>query len=92
MTSSTDTFPAQRGPDERELRALLREAMLDERRAYEDMRTLVPDLALPMAQRRPLTTEQQNAVDAYQQQRERLEQLRRDRRSSDLALHRDHSA
>lgn len=85
------TFPAQRKTDEHELRAILREAMLEERQAYEDMRSLVPDLALPMAQRRPVTAAQEAAIEAYQQQRERLEQLRRAQRSAGLALHEDQS-
>ena len=91
MTSSIDTFPAQRSPQEREARAALRDAMADERRAYEAMRSLVPDLALPMAQRRPLSAEQQAAVDAYHRERERLEQLRLAQRSPGLGLRRDQS-
>lgn len=91
MTSSTETFPAQRRPDERDPRAALRDAMFDERRAYEAMRSLVPDLALPMAQRRPLDAEQQAAVDAYHRERERLEQLRIAQRPTVLGLHRDQS-
>jgi hypothetical protein len=91
MTSSIDTFPAQRSAQERDARAALRDAMADERRAYEAMRSLVPDLALPMPQRRPLSAEQQAAVDAYHHERERLEQLRLAQRSPGLALHRDQS-
>lgn len=86
MTSSTETLPAQRRTSERDARAVLREAMLEERQAYEAMRSLVPDLALPMAQRRPLSDAQQSAVDAYHLQRDRLEQLRRAHRSPGLRV------
>jgi hypothetical protein len=91
MTSSTDTFPAQRTAAQRDPRAALREAMLDERRAYEEMRLLVPDLALPMGQRRPLNADQQAAVDTYHRLRDRLEQLRLAQRSPDLTLGHDQS-
>jgi hypothetical protein len=86
MASSTETFPAQRTSSERDPRVALRDAMLDERRAYEEMRSLVPDLALPIAQRRPLTAQQQSAIDTYHQQRDHLEQLRRLQRSPGLRL------
>jgi hypothetical protein len=91
MTSSTETFPAQRRTGERDPRAVLRDAMLEERRAYDEMRSLVPDLDLPMAQRRPLTADQQALVDTYHRQRDALEQLRRLQRSPGLSLHPDQS-
>jgi hypothetical protein len=91
MTSLTEIFPAQRQTTERDPRAVLRDVMLEERRAYEHMRALVPDLALPMAQRRPLSGEQQSAVETYQRLRDRLEQLRSAHRSPGLAVRRGQS-
>ncbi|MDX6203569.1 MAG: hypothetical protein QOF82_3098 [Frankiales bacterium] len=88
MTSTAETalsaadFPS---------RHALRDALLAERQAYEAMRALVPDLALPKQRRRPLTARQQAAVDRYAEVRERLDGLRNARRSSGLSLMDDQS-
>lgn len=64
-------------PDEA---AGVRAALLAEREAYEVMRREVPDLELPVHHRRPMTPEQQAAVDRYHALREELEALRGARR------------
>ena len=47
-------------------------AIVAEYAAYSAMRELVPDLALPLAQRRPLSRRQQSAVDDYADAHRRL--------------------
>jgi hypothetical protein len=54
----------------------VRAALLAERHAYDTMRELVPDLALPVAARRPTSAEQQAAIDRYHELRELLEAVR----------------
>ncbi|MDX6243472.1 MAG: hypothetical protein QOE76_1195 [Frankiales bacterium] len=81
MTSSAETAGSAVPPRADDPRYTLREAMLAERRAYESMRLLVPDLDLPRERRRPLTAGQQSAIEEYQVVRERLEALRSARRS-----------
>lgn len=82
MTSSVETAPS---PPQGGTRWALREAMLAERQAYETMRELVPELALPQRRRGPLNARQQAAVEDYHRLREQLETLRAARRS--LGLH-----
>lgn len=91
MTSSLETQTALPGQTRRALSPTLRDVMLAERAAYETMRVLVPDLALPRERRGPLNARQQEAIAAYQELRDRLEELRSARRSPGLALLDDHS-
>jgi hypothetical protein len=69
----------------------LREAMLAERQAYESMRALVPELALPRERRGSLSALQQASVDDHQRLREQVEALRSDRRSPGLQVLDDQS-
>jgi hypothetical protein len=87
------TTPAEAAPlsDESEPRHALRSAMMAERRAYEVMRALVPDLALPQHRRRPLTERQRAAIEDYSALRDRLEILRSQHRSPGLSLVPDQS-
>jgi hypothetical protein len=78
MTSTVETATSLAASPSR---FALREAMLAERQAYELMRELVPDLALPKQRRRPVTARQQAAVDRYAELRDLLEALRNARRS-----------
>ncbi len=87
MTSFADTA-VTREPD---IRFALREAMMAEREAYERMRSLVPDLALPRERRRPLTEAQREAIEVYQELRERVEAIRGSRRGPRLSVDRDQS-
>ena len=91
MTSSVETSRGLPPAEESDPRYALRSAMMAERRAYETMRALVPDLALPRELRRPLNERQQAAIDEYHALRDRLEVLRSVRRSPGLALVRDQS-
>ncbi|MDX6254618.1 MAG: hypothetical protein QOJ11_952 [Frankiales bacterium] len=88
MTSTAETALS---PLDSPSRFALREALMAERQAYELMRALVPDLALPKQGRRPLTARQQTAVDSYAEVRGQLEALRNARRSSGLSLLDDQS-
>jgi chromatin segregation and condensation protein Rec8/ScpA/Scc1 (kleisin family) len=88
MTSTAETAVSSADLPSRHV---LRDALLAERQAYEAMRALVPDLALPKQRRRPLTPRQQAAVDRYADIRERLDGLRNARRSSGLTLMDDQS-
>ena len=92
MTSFVETAVAPTRASDVADRHALREAMAEERRAYEQMRALVPDLALPRERRRPLTERQQAAIEHYQELREQLESLRSARRSPALGVRRDQSA
>jgi hypothetical protein len=77
MSIAAETFPrSEHG---------LWSAVMDERRAYEAMRDVVPDLALPVAVRSPLTEVQQAAVDAHQAARQQLDAVRGRTRTSGLS-------
>ena len=52
------------------------EALLAERRAYQELRTLVPDLMLSTADRRPLTEVQEAAIAHHAMLANRLQTLR----------------
>jgi hypothetical protein len=91
MTSPAESALTPFVPSQTDSRWALREAMLAERLAYEAMRELVPDLALPRARRGALSARQQAAIDEYQVLRDRLEALRSARRSPGLHLVEDQS-
>jgi hypothetical protein len=91
MTSAVESDLTAFVPTRPDARWALREAMLAERQAYEAMRELVPDLALPRERRGSLSARQQAAIDDYQVLRDRLEALRTARRSPVLHLVEDQS-
>jgi hypothetical protein len=78
MSIAAETFPrSEHG---------LWSAVMDERRAYEAMRAVVPDLALPEAARSPLTEVQQAAVEAHRASREQLDTVRGRTRTPGLSV------
>ena len=85
MTSSLETREQRPVPTVREDGFALRQVMMAEREAYEAMRALVPDLALPRERRGALTARQVAAIETYHELRDRLEALRSARRSPGLA-------
>jgi chromatin segregation and condensation protein Rec8/ScpA/Scc1 (kleisin family) len=89
MSVSADRLPTEPDDEDGCAGEELRTALLDERSAYEAMRSLVPDLALPVATRRPLTPAQQAAVDRHHELRAVLEGLRSAHRTPVLTLVRD---